>query len=256
MAPAPRAAQERGKARRQRMPTVAEARRMVNAVPDADVRDFLAAELCGNLLGRFGARVHRILSDSRGAAYRAAVVEALDRGSVGGFISHRTPYVSLAGITRDARARERAGDYEEAALMYGQISEAIIEYLPRIFSVAGRFREKASRCMRGVGECAARAGGEAEGGARMRIVQYLVDRMLDDRETLWLDDYWAALENACRARGDRKRLLGMLERCLAAGPPADLGWQDRDGWGRYVKEWAGDLRDDLEKEAEAAAGGS
>lgn len=53
MVPAPHAAQERGKARRQRMPTVAEARRMVSAVPDADVRDFLAAELCGNgaLLG-------------------------------------------------------------------------------------------------------------------------------------------------------------------------------------------------------------
>ena len=258
MAPAPRAAQGRGRMQRQRMLTVAEARRMVNAVPDADVKEFLAAELCGNgaLLGRFEARVRRILSDSRGAAYRAAAVEVLDRGSGGGFISHRTPYVSLAGITRDARARERAGDYEEAARMYGQVSEAIIEYLPRIFSVAGRFRDKASRCIRGVGECAARARGSAEGGARMRIVQYLVDRMLDDAETLWLDDYWAALENACRTRGDRKRLLGMLERCLAAGPPADLGRDGRDGWGKYVKVCADELKEQLEAEGTKAAGGA
>lgn len=82
---------------------------MVNAVPDADVRDFLAAELCGNLLGRFGARVRRILSDSREAAYRAAVVEALERGSVGGFISHRTPYsASPASQGTQGRAKGRA----------------------------------------------------------------------------------------------------------------------------------------------------
>ena len=251
MAPIPRSVQG-GRTQRRRMPAVAEARRMVNAVPDADVKDFLAAELCrdGDMLGRFEARVRRILSDSRGAAYRAAVVEVLDRGSGGGgFMSHRTPYVSLAGVTRDARAREKAGDYEEAALIYGQTAEAIIEYLPRIFSVAGRFRDKAGRCIRAVGECAARSG---EGG-RMRIVQYLVDRMLDDWEALWLDDYWAALENACRTRGDRERLLGMLERCLAAGPPADLGRHDRDGWGRYAKVCADELRGELEKGAAAVA---
>ena len=242
------------------MPAVAEVRRMVNAVPDADVKDFLAAELCRDekMLGRFEARVRRILSDSRGAAYRTAVAEALDRGSGGsGFMSHRTPYVSLVGVTRDARAREKAGDYEEAALMYGQTAEAIIEYLPRIFSVAGRFRDKASRCIQAVGKCAAGGAGDAAAGkgARMRIVQYLVDRMLDDREGLWLDDYWAALENACRTRGDRERLLGMLERCLAAGPPADLGRHDRDGWGRYVKVCAGELRGELGKEEAAVAGG-
>ena len=238
------------------MLTVAEARRMVNAVPGADVKEFLAAELCGNgaLLGRFEARVRRILSDSRGAAYRAAVVEVLDKGSGGGgFMSHRTPYVSLVSVTKDAKAREKAGDYEEAALIYGQTAEAIIEYLPRIFSVAGRFRDKAGRCIRAVGECAARS---AAGGARMRIVQYLVDRMLDDREVLWLDDYWAALENACRTRGDRERLLGMLERCLAAGPPADLGRDGRDGWGKYVKVCADELREQLEAEGTKAAGGA
>lgn len=247
-AAAPRVA--RG-ARRPRMPTVAEARRAVSAVPVADVREFLAAELRGNgaLLGRFEARVRKILSDSRGADYRAAVFDVLDRGSGGGFISHRTPYVSLAGITRDAKARERAGEYEEAALMYGQTAEAIIEYLPRIFSVAGRFRDKASRCILAVGECAAGAGNT---GARMRIVQYLVDRMLEDTGGLWLDEYWTALENACRTRGDRERLVEMIERCLAAGPPADLG-RNRDEWGKYPREWAGDLRDELEKEAAAEA---
>ena len=234
------------------MPTVAEARRAVSAVPVADVREFLAAELRGNgaLRGRFEARVRKILSDSRGADYRAAVLEVLDRGAGGGFISHRTPYVSLAGITRDAKARERAGEYEEAALMYGQTAEAIIEYLPRIFSVAGRFRDKASRCILAVGECAAGAGNT---GARMRIVQYLVDRMLEDTDGLWLDEYWAALENACRTRGDRERLVEMIDRCLAAGPPADLG-RNRDEWGKYPREWAGDMRDGLEKEA--GAGGA
>ena len=79
----------------------------------------------------------------------------------------------------------------------------------------------------------------------MRTVQYLVDRMLDGTETLWLDDYRAALEKACPARDDRDALLGMIDGRLSAGPPADLGRGGRDDWGKYVRVFADDLREEL-----------
>lgn len=218
---------------------------MINVVPDAGAKEFLAGELArdGARRGRFEALARRSEFDARGEDYRARVTEMLDRGSGGGFISHHTPYISIADVKRDARARERAGDYEGAARIYGQTAEAIIDYLPRIFSVAGRFRDQARRCILAVGECAKKS---RDGGARMRMLQYLVDRMLDDTQTLWLDDYWAALEGACPARDDRRMLLGMIEECLSAGPPADLGRDDRNDWGKYVRVFADDLREELE----------
>lgn len=79
--------------------------------------------------------------------------------------------------------------------------------------------------------------------------------MLDGTETLWLDDCWAALESACPARDDRDALLGMIDGRLSAGPPADLGRGGRDDWGKCVRAFADDLREELGGEGRLAGKG-
>lgn len=240
------------RARPQRRPTLAEVKKMINVVPDADIKKFLAAELRGDgdMLERFGALARRSLASSRGADYRAKVEMALDKASGGGIITHHTGYVSLASIIKDAKNRERAGDYEEAARMYGQISEAVIDYLPRIYSVASRFRGYVSKCILAVGECAKKSG---DAGVRMRIVRYLVDRALVDSDGAWLDEYWMALDSACQTRGDKEGMLEMIDGSLSAGPPAGMG-SDADVWGKYMREYADDVRGRLDGEGGPAGG--
>lgn len=70
------------KGQQQRRPTLAEVKKMINVVSDADVKKFLAAELRrdGDMLGRFGALAGRSLSDSRGADYYAKTERLLNKG--------------------------------------------------------------------------------------------------------------------------------------------------------------------------------
>lgn len=74
-----------------------------------------------------------------------------DRASGGDIISHRTPNINLGGVIKDASAREKIGDYVEAARMYGQIADAIIDNFSRIYGVTDRFHRHASRCIRAMG---------------------------------------------------------------------------------------------------------
>lgn len=247
------AAKDAARPQRQRRLPLAEIKKAINVVPDAEIKKFLAAELHrdGDMLERFGALARQSLAKSRGADYRAKVEKVLDKASGGGIITHHTGYVSLADVIKDAKNREKAGDYEEAARIYGQISEAIIDYLPRIYSVAARFRDYVSRCIQAVGECAKKSG---DAGARMRIVRYLVDRALADEDGMWLDDYEGALDSACQTRDDIKGLLKMIDGALSAGPPAGRG-RDADEWGKYMGEYANDVRGRLGGGGGEAGGG-
>lgn len=241
MAPA-RAAPEGARKRR---PTLAEVRKMINVVPDADIKKFLAAELRKDegLLARFGELTSRSLADSRGEDYYAKVKNLLDRASGGGPISHHTRYISLADVMKDARAREKIGDHAEAARIYGQIASAIIDYLPMIYSVADRFRNHASRCILAMGECAEKAGGAGE---RRRIARYLADAYARDYDGMWVDEYEASLDKVIQARGDKERLLETIEKVLSAGPPDDrgMGKRERDGWGEYLREYRDGVRNE------------
>ena len=246
MAPA-RAAS--GDADKQRRPALAEIRKMINVVPDADIKKFLAAELRkdGALLERFGALAGRSLAASRGGDYYAKVQRLLDTASGrGGIISHHSPYISLAGVMKDARAREKIGDYVEAARMYGQIADAIIDNLPRIYSVTERFRSHASRCIRAMGECAEKAG---DARARMHIAKRLAVGYARDIDGVWVDEYEESLDKTIQAQGDRERLAKVIEGVLSAGPPAGLGKQDQDGWGKYLR-MHGEYAEDQEGEGE------
>ena len=222
---------------------------MINVVPDADVKKFLAAELRRDeaMLGRFGELTSQSLSDSRGEDYYARVERLLDKGSGGGFISHHTPYISLADVTKDAKAREKIGDYVEAARIYGQIAEAIIDYLPRIYSVTERFRNQASRCILAMGGCAEKAG---NAGARRHIARHLADGYARDYDGMWVDEYEAALDKVLRGPDDERRLREVIEKVLSAGPPEGLDKTERDEWGKYL----GEYRDGIGKREGGAEG--
>ena len=237
IAPARAAPEGAGK---QRRPTLAEVKKMINVVSDADVKKFLAAELRrdGDMLGRFGALAGRSLSASRGADYYAKTERLLNRGSDGGLISHHTPYISLVSVTKDAKAREKIGDYAEAARIYGQIADAIIDYLPHIISVTERFRIQASRCIRAMGECAEK---EARPGACMRIAGYLAAGYARDYYGMWTDEYGEALDMVPRKQGDKGRLRGVIEKVLSRGPPDGLDKDEQEGWGKYLKEYGDGL---------------
>ena len=226
----------------QRQPAAAEIRKMINVVSEADIKKFLASELRrdGDMLGRFGALAGRSLSDSRGADYYAKVERLLEKGSDRGLISHHTPYISLVSVTKDAKAREKIGDYAEAARIYGQIADAIIDHLPHIFSVTERFRSQASRCILAMGGCAEKAG---DAGARMRIARYLAAGYVRDYGGMWTDEYEDALDKVVQKQGDKERLRKVIEKVLAAGPPAGLDKYELDGWGKYLKEYGDDLGD-------------
>ena len=225
---------------KQPRPTLTEIKRMINVVSDADVKKFLAAELRrdGDMLGRFGALAGRSLSDSRGADYYAKTERLLNRGSDGGLISHHTPYVSLVGVTKDAKAREKIGDYAEAARIYGQIAGAIIDHLPYIISVTERFRIQASRCILAMGVCAEK---EARPGACMRIAKYLAAGYARDYYGMWTDEYEGALDKVPRKQGGKGKLRGVIEKVLSEGPPDGLEKDEREGWGKYLKEYGDDL---------------
>ena len=220
----------------QRQPAAAEIRKMINVVSEADIKKFLAAELRrdGDMLGRFGALAGKSLAGSRGADYYAKVERLLEKGSDRGLISHHTPYISLVSVTKDAKAREKIGDYAEAARIYGQIADAIIDWLPHIFSVTERFRSQASRCILAMGGCAEKAG---DAGARMRIAKYLAAGYARDYSGMWTDEYEAALEKVVQKQGDGKRLREVIEKVLEAGPPDGLDKYEMDRWGKYLKEY-------------------
>ena len=223
-------------AAKQRRPALAEIKKIINVVSDADAKKFLAAELRRDedMLKRFGDLAGRSLAASRGEDYYAKVERLLKRGSGGGVISHHTPYISLAGVTKDAKAREKIGDYVEAARIYGQIAEAIIDYLPRIYSVTERFRDQASRCIQAMGGCAEKA---SNAGARRHIARYLADGYARDYEGMWADEYEAALDKVIHGPDDERRLREVVEKVLSAGPPDDPDRGVRDSWGKYLREY-------------------
>ena len=238
MAPAGAAA---GNAARQRRPALAEVRKLIGVVPDADIKKFLAAELRrdGDMLARFSGLASRSLAGSRGDDYYAKVKGMLDRASGGGFISHHTRHISLAGVIKDARAREKIGDYAEAARIYGQIADAVIDYLPMIYSVASRFRDHASRCILAMGGCAEKA----DGAEWRRIAGYLASGYARDHDGMWADEYEAALDKAIRSRDDEGRLIGIIDEALSSGPPAGRGMRKKgDGWGKYLREYGEEVR--------------
>ena len=229
----------------QRRPTLAEVKKMINVVSDADIKKFLAAELRrdGDMLGRFGALAGRSLSDSRGADYYAKTERLLNKGSDGGLISHHTPYVSLVGVTKDAKAREKIGDYAEAARIYGQVAAAIIDWLPYIISVTERFRSQASRCILAMGGCAEK---EPNAGARMRIAKYLAAGYARDYYGMWTDEYGASLDKVPQKEGDKEKLRAVIEKVLSAGAPDGLEKDEREGWGKYLKGYVDGLEDQQE----------
>ena len=239
MAPARAAPEGAG---RQRRPTLAEIKGMISVVSDADVKKFLAAELRrdGDLRGRFGALTNRSLAASRGGDYRARVKGRLDEASIEGFISHHTPYISLADFMKDAKAREKIGDHVEAARIYGQIADAIIDYLPCIYGVTERFCNHASRCIRAMGGCAEKAG---SAGARMRIARYLAVGYARDGDGMWANEYEEALGKVIQAQGDARRLSEVVEKVLLAGPAAGTDRQDQDGWGWYLRMYGYSIKD-------------
>ena len=234
MAPAPRAARRRGR------PTVAEARKVINVVPDADVKRFLASELCKDegMMGRFGALAGRFLAKSRGADHYAKVERLIRSGLNTGRISDSRPYISLAKVTKDARAREGVGDYAEAARIYGQVAAAIIDSLPNVFVVTDQLWGQAAECIQAMGRCAEKA---VDVGARMRIAVHLAAGHALDYNDACTDEYKEALGKVIHKQADKKRLRGVIEGILSGGPPADRGTDLRERWEKCLRAYADGL---------------
>ena len=231
MAPAPRAAQRR------RGPTVAEARKVINVVPDADVKRFLASELCKDegMMGRFGALARRSLDKSRGEDHYAKVERMIRTGLNTGRISDSRPRISLAKATKDARAREGVGDYAEAARIYGQVASAIIDSLPHVYVATDELWEQAVECIQAMGRCAEK---EPNAGARMRIAKDLATGHAMDYNDACTDDYKEALGKAIHKEDDKKRLRGVIEEILSGGPPAKRGRDLRERWVKCLEAYA------------------
>ena len=209
---------------------------MITAASPEYTREFLAGEMQRNpsVAKRFGAG---IMWDAAAGTNHAKKINALfsgarPRGGPARRLDGWDREIDLGPFIAVASRFERAGDYGEAARVYGQIADAAAANAGRDESYDGVIRESIRRA----GLCAAgiKGGTKKDGGARIRemLGRY---RAADDR---FRGDCEAALLSACAAADGPAHLLAAVKphvprgararkgarggrRAGAKGPPAD-----------------------------------
>ena len=214
---------------------------MVNAVPPAETRKFLAAELRKDpaLLERYAAVFSRTQRAKGTADYRARVQDRMDRakGRKGYIDRFDAPKITFTDILKDARASEKIGDYVGAARIYAEASEAILHNLPWVQSKIGRFHGPAGRFIENMGACATRARTAAD---RRKILAYLLRGWVSNTE--WSDyDYKRAVAKGAADLGEVRFLIDMFDDGVQPVYKARHG--DKD----YEAERLRDIRRELAK---------
>lgn len=154
---------------------------MLGMIPTATAGRFLAAEMRRDpdALKRFVAVVRNERRKRLQKDYRAETDRMLKRAAgKKGYIDQSSKLVKFSGPMKDAKDSEKIYDHAEAARIYGEVYEAIMENIERVYSGTGMFYRQANRCIEGMGRCA----GEVRGtGERRGILSAMAALWIDDR---------------------------------------------------------------------------
>ena len=119
--------------------------------------------------------------------------------------------VDFGGITKAAKAFERAGDRGEAARIYLQLCGAMSSNIKKSFDSGGHYEAWYARVVRMLGSCAR---GMDDEGERRAVLSKMVDICVKNDPANYDEEYDEALLDALSTAGDAEYVVGVVGKML------------------------------------------